>query len=293
MSAWAWPLLLWAMMALAMAAGWAWQRARSNIGIVDAIWAAGVGASAVLYALLGDGAQVPRVVLAVLGGAWGLRLALHIARRTLHEAEDGRYAHMRAHWNGNQAYIFAFFQAQALLVVLFSLPFLAVARNPVEGVNAWTVAAIALWLLAVAGESLADHQLAVFRRDMRNRGTVLRSGLWRYSRHPNYFFEWLHWFAYVLLAVGSPAWALALAGPVVMYVFLRWLSGVPWTEQQALRTRGEAYRDYQRTTPMFFPWFPRDAARPVATAKALPARTTSRHPTPRRSKRAGRSKRGN
>lgn len=260
MSTWAPLWVLWAAMAVVMAAGWGWQKASENIGIVDALWAAGVGASAVLYAAMGDGALVPRITLAVLGGLWGLRLAWHIGSRLRGEAEDGRYAHMRRHWNGNQLYIFAFFQAQALLVVLFSLPFLAVARNPVEGLTGWTVAGIGLWLLAVGGEALADHQLSVFRRNAANKGKTLRTGLWRYSRHPNYFFEWLHWWAYVLLAVGSPLWWLALAGPVVMYVFLRWLSGVPWTEQQALRTRGDDYRAYQRSTPMLFPWFPkRDA----------------------------------
>ena len=86
----------------------------------------------------------------------------------------------------------------------------------------------------------------------------MRTGLWRYSRHPNYFFEWLHWFAYVLLAVGSPIAWLAWSGPLTMYVFLRWLSGVPHTERQALRTRGDDYRRYQRSTPMLFPWLPKD-----------------------------------
>ena len=81
-------------------------------------------------------------------------------------------------------------------------------------------------------------------------------GLWRYSRHPNYFFEWLHWFAYVCLAVGSPLGWLAWSGPLLMYMFLRWISGIPWTEAQALRTRGDDYRAYQRDTPMLFPWFP-------------------------------------
>ena len=93
-----------------------------------------------------------------------------------------------------------------------------------------------------------------------NRGRICDVGLWRYSRHPNYFFEWLHWFAYVLLAIGSPIAWLAWAGPLVMYVFLRWISGIPYTEAQALRTRGEDYRDYQRTTPMLFPWFPKSRA---------------------------------
>ena len=256
-----WQLLtVWLLAAALMTLGWRWQRARANAGIVDVLWAAGVGGSAVLLAATGSGAPVTRLLLALLGGVWGGRLAVHLWRRVRGEAEDGRYRNLRAHWHGRQWKFFAFFQFQALLVALFALPFVAVAANPGATVP-WLAAAAAIWLLGVAGESLADAQLARFRAEPGNRGRTCRQGLWRYSRHPNYFFEWLHWFAYACLAVGSPLGWLAWSGPLVMYVFLRWISGVPYTEAQALRSRGDDYRDYQRRTPMLMPWFPKRTER--------------------------------
>ena len=256
MNPWSQLLLVWLLAAVLMTLGWLWQKARSNAGIVDVLWAAGVGGSAVLLAITGSGAPATRVALGLFGGVWGGRLALHLWRRVRAEPEDGRYKYLREHWDGNQLKFFAFFQGQAFLIVLFALPFVAVARNPTASWW-WLAAGVAIWLISVMGESIADAQLARFRNDPSNQGKTCRDGLWRYSRHPNYFFEWVHWFAYVCLAVGSPIAWLAWAGPVVMVVFLRWVSGVPFTEKQALRSRGEDYRQYQRTTSMLIPWFPR------------------------------------
>ncbi|HET6554306.1 MAG TPA: DUF1295 domain-containing protein [Dyella sp.] len=247
-------------MAVIMTLGWTWQRRQRNAGIVDVLWAAGLGAAALLIAATGRGALLPRALLALLGGAWSWRLAAHLWHRVRGEAEDGRYQHLRSHWQNSQARFFLFFQAQALLVVLFALPFVAVAANPEPRATIWTVLAVLLWLGSVALEAMADRQLAAFRADPNQRWKTCRTGLWRYSRHPNYFFEWVHWFSYVALAVGSANAWLAWCGPVVMYVFLRWISGVPYTEAQALRTRGDDYRAYQRSTPMLFPWFPRSDA---------------------------------
>jgi steroid 5-alpha reductase family enzyme len=247
---------LWLLLAVAMWGGWLWQRRRRNAGVVDVIWTAGLGGGAVLFALAGGGALAPRLLLAALGGVWSARLARHLWRRVQREGEDGRYRHLRSLWGEDQRRWLAFFQLQALLVPVFALPYAAVAANPRSSVP-WIAAALAIWLAGIAGEAVADAQLARFRENPANRGRTCRSGLWRYSRHPNYFFEWLLWFAYVALAVGSPLWALAWAGPLVMGLFLRFLSGVPWTEAQALRSKGEDYREYQRSTSMFFPWFPR------------------------------------
>ncbi len=247
---------LWLMAVIMMIFGWRWQRARSNAGIVDVLWSTGVGGGAIWFALLGNGDAMPRLAVAVLGGVWGARLAAHLWQRVRGEPEDGRYQNLRAHWHGNQLNFFLFFQFQALLIPLFVLPFLAVAANPDLAVG-WLLAGVVIWLISVIGESIADRQLAQFRAAPSNAGRTCRDGLWRYSRHPNYFFEWVHWFAYVCLAVGSPLWWLAWSGPLVMYVFLRWISGIPYTETHALRSRGEDYRAYQDSTPMLIPWFPK------------------------------------
>jgi steroid 5-alpha reductase family enzyme len=144
------------------------------------------------------------------------------------------------------------YQTQAAVAVLFSLPILGAMRSG----RLDTLAAIGVvtWLIAVAGESLADRQLARFRANRANQGLVCRDGLWRYSRHPNYFFEWIHWWAYVLIGHGA---LLTWIGPIGMLVFLFRITGIPYTELQALKSRGERYRAYQRTTSVFVPWFPR------------------------------------
>ncbi len=241
-----------------MVLAWLRQRATRNAGIVDVVWAASMAASAVAYALIAPGAWPVRVAVALLGGIWGLRLFAFLRHRVGSEAEDGRYAYLRQHWNDAQGKFLAFFIAQAGFTALLSLPFLAASWNAqLPPLWAWIAAGL-IWIVSVDGEAVADRQLARFRADPANRGRTCRVGLWRYSRHPNYFFEWLHWFAYPLLAIGSPIAWLAWTGPVLMLAFLYRLTGIPFTEAQALRSRGDDYRDYQRTTSAFIPWFPRE-----------------------------------
>ena len=257
-SAMPWRLLLaiWLAAAAMMAFGWSWQRRHRNAGMVDVLWSLGLAVSAVLNGVFGTGAPAPRTMVAVLGGVWGARLGVHLWHRVRGEPEDGRYRALRDHWGNDQRKWFGLFQFQAVLVPLFSIPFAAAAANPLT-TPLWMAIAISFWLVSVAGESLADRQLARFRADPAHRGRTCRDGLWRYSRHPNYFFEWLHWFGYVALSIGSVTVWLSWVGPLVMYVFLRWISGVPYTEAQALRSRGEEYREYQRNTPVLIPWWPR------------------------------------
>jgi steroid 5-alpha reductase family enzyme len=252
-------LILLAGLAVVMALLWWLQRATRNAGWVDVAWSASIGVLALAHAWTGVGALWPRALAGILAALWSFRLAAHLARRVAGELEDGRYRALRDHWGERaDSGMFWFFQAQALVALLFSLPIWAAAQNPVDQFNAWWAAALAVWILSVAGEALADRQLHAFRTDPANRGRTCRRGLWSWSRHPNYFFEWLHWFTYVLIAVGSPYWWLTLAGPVFMFAFLYRFTGIPFTERQALKSRGEDYRRYQREVSPFLPLPPRN-----------------------------------
>ena len=188
-----------------------------------------------------------------------MRLAFFLLKnRILRESEDPRYQQLRQQWGDRAERNFLFFFLfQAVLVLLLALPYLAVARNQsqlgwMDGIG------ICVWLISLVGESAADRQLQEFKSDPGNRGKTCRRGLWRYSRHPNYFFEWLHWWSYPFLAAGSHIWALSLTGPAVMLFFLYKVTGIPATEKRALESRVEDYRRYQQTTSAFFPWFPKE-----------------------------------
>jgi steroid 5-alpha reductase family enzyme len=250
----------WGAAAAVMAAVWLAQRQTQNAGVVDVAWSFATGTLGALFALAGDGAWPRRLVVAVLAAAWGLRLGVHLWARVSREPEDGRYQQMRRAWGADaDRRLFGFFQLQALAAVVFALPMLAAGRNPAP-LGLLDAVGVAVWLIGLGGEAVADYQLAAFRADRRNAGRVCQAGLWRYSRHPNYFFEWLHWWGYAALAVHSPLWWLPLAGVVAMGYAITRVTGIPPTEAQAIRSRGDAYRAYQRTTSAFVPWPPRPDA---------------------------------
>jgi steroid 5-alpha reductase family enzyme len=233
------------------------------MGIADLGWASGIG----LMVLLAFGAICHRSLVSYLTllclGVWSIRLSYHVLRyRVYRRPEDGRYQAMRQHWGprANLHFIW-FFAAQAVAVVVFAAPpIAAMAGGEASGSLLTAILGVLIWIVSWVGESVADHQLEAFRSHPQHRGKVCRSGLWRYSRHPNYFFEWLHWWTYVLLGWGSEWWWITWIGPVVMLFSLFKVSGIPYTEQQALRSRGDAYRDYQRTTSVFIPWPPKKEA---------------------------------
>lgn len=262
--------VLWAWLGLALffAALWIVAVRETDAGWVDFGWSLSLGLVVLGYAFVAPGDPWRRVLLAVLTGAWSLRLAWYLLQDRIlkAEAEDGRYQQLRAHW-GNKAnrWFFFFFQGQAFANVLLGLPHWILMSNP-QPLGLWDAAGGLVFLAAILGERAADEQLQRWRREPRNRGRTCRLGLWRYSRHPNYFFEWLHWLAYPVMGVGlwgaglGSWWLLTLAASVVMLVLLLGGTGIPYTEKQAIRSRGEDYRRYQREVSAFFPWFPRDSS---------------------------------
>jgi steroid 5-alpha reductase family enzyme len=260
------PLLGLLAVGLVMTAAWALQRRTRNAGVVDVLWAGSLGALAVFYGFAADGWAGRRILVAALAGAWSARLTWHLARRFAGEPEDGRYADLRARLGRRfDRWTFWFFQARALLAVLLSVAFLVPASAATAGWRVWDGVGLVLFAVSIVGEGIADRQLSAWRSDPANRGRTCRAGLWRCSRHPNYFFEWIHWLVYPVLGVGLPlGWTLWLAPALMLFLVLR-VTGIPPTEAQSLRSRGEDYRDYQRTTNTFFPGPPRAAARPART----------------------------
>ena len=232
----------------------------NNYGIVDIVWSYAFAGVALFYALLAPGWPARRILISGMAVLWSLRLGTHLYRRVMghHPVEDGRYVQLRRDWAGNFGLkMFGFFQLQDGSVVLLGSAFFVTCLNPVPSVHPLELAGVILWLVALTGEALADAQLAAFKRDPASRGKVCSVGLWRYSRHPNYFFEWLIWVAYFVFALASPHGWVALIGPAsILYLLLR-VTGIPLTEEQALRSKGDAYRRYQQATSAFVPWFPR------------------------------------
>ncbi len=236
------------------------QWVKQDAGIGDAAWSAGLAISAIWLAVMAEGNPVQRWAVVLLTFPWGARLAWFILRhRVIGQEEDARYAALRERWGARaNLYFFAVFLLQGGLILLFSLPLLAAVTQPSEGWSVSIVLALITGWGAILGEVLADRQLNQWRSNPENAGKLMCSGLWQYSRHPNYFFEWLHWWAYVLLAWGDWHMFLALTGPVFMYIFLVHITGIPPSESRSLMRRGIAFEAYQRSTSKFFPWFPRE-----------------------------------
>lgn len=241
----------WLSLAIFFAVLWIISVRRKDASHVDVGWAAGLGFLGVVIALSSSGLPARRTLVGLMALAWSARLAFHLyLDRVKGKPEDGRYAALRASWGTHADRNFFFlFQAQAVLDMILASSFLAAARA-VGPLGLLDLIAASLWMASITAEAVADRQLAAFRADPANKGQVCRVGVWNWSRHPNYFFEWLVWLSYAAMAPGTP---LAWISPALMLFFLLRVTGIPATEAQALKSRGDAYRRYQKEVPMFIP----------------------------------------
>lgn len=252
------PLISWAVVALLMLLIWTWGTRIRNYGVVDIFWAFNFAIIAGIIWLLADGNHARKLMVCGLVLLWSLRLGIYLLVRVgSHlDVEEGRYKQLREEWKANlHLKFFVFFQMQALSNVVLAIPFFIIALNPDPQVHIIEYVGAALWLLCIVGEGLSDWQLKQFKKDPANKGKVCQYGLWNYSRHPNYFFQLMIWVSVLIFAVSSPYGWLALICPLSIGYLIFKVTGIPMTEEQAVRSKGEAYMEYQRTTSVFVPWF--------------------------------------
>lgn len=243
-------------LSLAMVAAWAVQRRTGASGWIDTIWSFAIGIGGIIAILIASGTTQRRLGAFLLIVVWSIRLGSHIGFRTKGGGEDPRYAKLIEEWGDSASKrLFLFLQIQALAGFILVLAIYLAAFNTASFPHSLDLVAVVIGLLAVAGEALSDRQLTRFRKKPEAKTEVCEEGFWRYSRHPNYFFEWLYWCSWPLLALTGPspfAWA-ALLAPALMYWLLVHASGIPPLEEHMLRSRGEKFRALQRRVNAFFP----------------------------------------
>jgi steroid 5-alpha reductase family enzyme len=243
-----------------MLLGWFHAILIRNATYVDILWGAGVGILGYTYLANAPDSTNPiyLALLKTMVSLWMLRYCIHLLRRSWKKPEDARYAHFR-NWMGKHQHwgFFLFFQIQATWIVLFASPFLLLANNPAP-INAMSITGVLLWAISFIGLNLADYQLALFKNQPgRTRKDVCNTGLWRYSRHPNYFFEWLLWCSYIFIGWNATNGLYLWLIPPIFLFFLLKLTGIPFVEARKLESSGENYRSYVATTSSFVPWFRR------------------------------------
>ncbi|MBS1638203.1 MAG: DUF1295 domain-containing protein [Bacteroidetes bacterium] len=249
------PLVSWALVALIMILVWLWALRIKNNGVVDIFWAFNFLVIAVVIWLLAEGDHGRKLLVCGLAALWSLRLGTYLLIRVgshLKE-EEGRYKQLRTEW-GN-ARFFVFFQMQALSNVVLAIPFFMIALNPSEHISVLEYTGAVMWFLSIIGEGISDWQLQRFKNDPANKGKVCEYGLWNYSRHPNYFFQLMIWVSVFIFALASPyGWISAICPISIGYLIFK-VTGIPMTEEQSIRSKGDLYRAYQKSTSVFVPWF--------------------------------------
>ncbi len=256
------PLYLGLMLCLVVqACAWLWQVKFQNTDIIDICWSLMIVVCGLIYYMSSEVIGFHSAIILTIPVLWYSRLTWHLILRFNLQHEDGRYKALRAHWRKSGAHVaqakfFLFFLFQGFLAWLFSYPAYIIS-NLQESFSIFDLIGLVILLISFIGVTVSDRQLAHYKKNPANKGTVCTVGLWRYSRHPNYFFEWLHWFSYPLFGLSAANFftldgIILIASPFLMLLFLLKLTGIPFNEEQNIRSKGSRYQEYQRVTNMFF-----------------------------------------
>lgn len=230
-----------------------------DVSIVDLFWGFGFVVVNTFYFFAGDESGTRKLLLLILVAIWGLRLTIYLSWRNLGKGEDYRYQEFRRKFGAERYWWFSYFQVfllQGGLIMIVSLPLLAVNYySTSNGLNYFDLAALLVWVTGFVFEAGGDLQLAIFKSKPENKGKVMQTGLWKYTRHPNYFGDAAVWWSYGLLAIAAGSY-WPVAGSVIMTLLIIKVSGVALLER-SLSGKKPEYRAYAKKTSSFFPWFPK------------------------------------
>lgn len=241
-----------------MAGIWVWATSIKNAGIVDIFWAFDFAIIAIIIWFLANGEVMRKNIVCSLTILWSFRLGGYLLKRigSHLDDEEGRYKQLRIEWAPHvNLKFFIFFQMQAISNVFLCIPFFITALNPDPEFSMLEYIGAAMWLLSIIGEAVADWQLQQFKKNPLNKGKVCEYGLWNYSRHPNYFFQLMIWISVFIFSISSPYGWIAIICPLAIGYLIFKVTGIPMTEEQAIRSKGDLYKEYQKTTSIFVPWF--------------------------------------
>jgi len=237
-----------------MVATWLLSLILKNASIVDIVWGLGFVITSWVLALTIDGDSTRQILLAVMVGAWGLRLGGYLAKRNIGHGEDWRYKAMRKKKGPRFGLIslVTVFGLQGVLMWVVSLPVMFGNSDATPGVGPLAVIGVMVWAVGLSFEAVGDWQLAKFKKDPSNAGKVMQTGLWSLTRHPNYFGDALLWWGIGIVGAETGTGVIGFIGPVVMTVFLLRVSGVPMLERSLMKRR-EGYAEYAARTSAFIP----------------------------------------
>ena len=238
---------------------WIWSVIIKDVSIIDLFWGFGFVVVNAFYVFMSGELNARKILILTLVSFWGLRLVIYLAWRNIGKGEDFRYKEFRRNYGPKRYWWFSFFQTfllQGALIMIVSLPLLGINSSASTGdLKLLDYIGILVWLIGFTFEAGGDFQLARFKRDFANKGKVLNTGFWKYTRHPNYFGDSAVWLAYAIFSIAASSY-WQIIGSIVMTFLIIKISGVALLEKTLNNTKPQ-YRKYIEKTSSFFPWFPK------------------------------------